>query len=157
MGTQLFNHNEYADNVVIVCQDVDLKYQLNSLFKFLGMSAVDMTADQLIESAPTLCNKKMSMIVFEGKENIKKILNKNYMLHRDHPDLKFIILLDEPPENINEEEHFEYVKYMHKEEVIQKISSLLGYAHFSRMHSEIPVHKKYETIKFVNHKINTYV
>jgi hypothetical protein len=156
MNAQYFTKNEYAQNVVVICQDNDLSFHLKSFFKFIESSAEVLTADRFIESIPGFRDKKMSMIVFEGKENVKKILNKNFMLRRDHPDLQFIILLDELPEVINAEEHFEYVKYMHKEEVMQKISSLLGYAHSSGMQSEIPVQKKYETKIYINHKVNAY-
>lgn len=157
MNSRILYNNDCTDNVIYVCQDRDLNIHLAMFFKFIELSAVEMMADILIDSIPKLQNNEMSMIVFEGKENIKKILNKNYLLRRDHPNMKFIMLLDGPLEEVNTEEHFEYVKYMYKEEVIQKISSLLGYVHSSMKYTGIPITTKYENVKKVSHKINAYV
>lgn len=127
MTRKMFLDNEFSDNVIYVCSDHDLVFQMTRFFTFVQMTAEEMSAESLIADLPRLRSKKISMIMLEGQENIKKILNRSYELKKFHPDLQFILLLDEPNEILNAQEHFSYVRFLKKSEVIERISLLMEY------------------------------
>ncbi|MEI7906409.1 MAG: hypothetical protein WCI84_03525 [Bacteroidota bacterium] len=159
MNTRLWDHTEFKDNAVVVCEDAGLNNYLNQFLKFIDMSYEEMSADKLVESIPGLRDKKMSMIIFEGKENIKTIMNKRYLLRRDHPDMQFIILLDEPAESetVSEDKNFQDVKFLHKKDVLQKISLFLGYVYSSKKYSGAPNSKAYAKNISDHHRVDMYV
>lgn len=156
-NTRLWDHSEFKNNAVVVCEDSALNIYLSQFLKFIDMSSEEMTADMLVESIPKLRGKKMSMLVFEGKENIRKILNKGYLLRRDHPDMQFIILLDEPGDALSAEMHFQDVKFLHKKEVLKKISLLLGYVHSSAKSPGMQYRNAYVKNLSDQHRVDLYV
>jgi len=154
MKNQILKENEFSDNVIVVCGDNELNYPLERFFKFVNMTAEEMTADMLIDAMPRLQQKKVSMIMLEGSGNIKKILNRSFELRKYHPDLQFILLIDEPNEAVNAQEHFSYVRFLHKSEVIERIQLLMGYIHMQT----VPEHRTlYHTAAPEHHSIDRYI
>lgn len=157
MKNQILRENEFTDNVIVVCSDNDLNYPLERFFKFVNMTAEEMTADMLIAAMPRLQQKKVSMIMLEGSENIKRILNKSYELRRYHPDLQFILLLDEPNEALNSQEHFSYVRFLRKSDVIERIQLLMEYIRTQTVPEQTQHVNMYHATTPEHHSIDRYI